>query len=57
MTPIAFLYLFVKLLLLAALYYGIEYLIGGYPDKLGKIWAAILICIGAAFVLSFLGAF
>jgi hypothetical protein len=51
------LWLFVKLLVLAALYFGIEWLIGSYPDKIGKIWAAILILIGAIFVFQWLGAF
>lgn len=55
MTVTGLLYLFVKLLILAALYFGIEWLITSYPQPLGKIWAAILCVIGAIFVLQFLG--
>ena len=57
MSIIGLLYLFIKLLVLAALYFGIEWLIGGYPDKIGKIWAAILCILGAIFVLQWLGIF
>lgn len=49
------LYLFVKLLVLAALYFGIEWLVGGYPQPVGKIWAAILCLLGAIFVFQWLG--
>jgi hypothetical protein len=47
--------LMVKLLVLAALYFGVEWLIGSYSQPIGKIWAAILIIIGVVFVLQWLG--